>query len=88
MKIAVTGCNGAVGRAVVEQALKQGFEVVGIDLGEAPADELASRHGFQYIQADLCDYDANLKAFAGCDAVVALAARPNPGDYVWQTHNT
>jgi len=88
MKIAVTGCNGNVGRPVVACALRNGHEVVGIDRTDVPLTEDASNPNFQYIQADLRDYDTTLRVLTGCTGVVHLAACPNPGDFVAVTHNS
>ena len=91
MKIAVTGCNGSVGRRVVLCALKEGYQVSGVDWvdyqSHGDAAEARTNPNFTFIEADLRDYDTALKVLTGCDAVVHLAAYRNPGDYVWQTHN-
>ena len=92
MKIAVTGCNGRVGRRVVIHCLNEGHSVVGIDNSDPVFDEVAVRRAeaheaFSFIKVDLREYDAAVKTLEGCDAIVHLAAFPNPGDYVWQTHN-
>lgn len=91
MKIAVTGCNGNVGKRVVLHALKEGHDVVGIDFTVQPEhDDVSTANGherFNYVKADLRDFDATLEVLRGCDAVAALAAFPNPGDFLWKTHN-
>ncbi len=74
MKLAVTGGNGGIGRAIVEQALARGDEVVSIDRTE-PGEP---RPGVRQVQADIADYDAVLAALAGCDAVIHMAAIPFP----------
>lgn len=74
MKLAITGGSGGIGRAIVEQALARGDEVVSIDRSE-PA---APRAGLRQVQADIADYDAVLAALAGCDAVIHMAAIPFP----------
>ena len=79
MKIAVTGANGRIGSAIVRMALGQGHQVVPID-----------RAGNNVITADVTDYDALVSAFAGCDAVVHMAAIPRPGlapDHVVHNNN-
>ncbi|KAH8117947.1 NAD-binding protein [Phellopilus nigrolimitatus] len=92
MKIAVTGCNGRVGRRVVLYALKEGHEVVGIDCSDTSGHEdvvqALAQKDFAYIKADLRDYDRTLEVLSGCQGIAHLAAYPNPGDYVWQTHNS
>jgi len=90
MKIAVTGSNGRVGKRVVAHALKEGHEVVGIDIADAPSDLLEERDHpqFKYISADLSDYDTTLKVLEGAEGIVQLAALAGPEDYVVKTHNT
>ena len=87
MRLAITGCTGRVGQRVVLAALKQGHSVVGIDT--VPGDlEFKNDPKFTFIQTDLRNYAGAYNALQGCDAVVQLAACPNPGDYVAETHNT
>lgn len=69
-KVAVTGGSGRLGRHVLER-LKGICEVVAVDLVPPPP-------GFAFAGVDVTDYDALKGAFAGCDAVVHLAAIPNP----------
>lgn len=79
MKIAITGSSGAVGRAVCATALARGHTVVGLDLVEAP--EIAELPGFTFTPADTSDYDLLVAQFAGCDAVIHLAAIAAPFEY-------
>jgi UDP-glucose 4-epimerase len=74
MKIAVTGGSGKIGRAITEMGLAQGHQIVSIDR-VAPADPLP---GVAYHVADCADYDALVAAFAGCDAMIHMAAIPHP----------
>jgi UDP-glucose 4-epimerase len=74
MKLAVTGGKGGIGRAIVQQALARGDEVVSIDRGGPDA---AARN-VRYVVADVTDYDAMVAALAGCDAVIHMAAIPFP----------
>lgn len=74
MRIAITGANGKVGSGIVTAALAAGHEVVAIDRAPAPAPHPGRRD----IIADLADYDGLLRAFAGCDGLIHLAAIPNP----------
>ena len=71
-KIAVTGGSGKAGRAVVRDLLEHGYEVVNVDI-VPPAQPLA-----RFCQADLTDLGEVVEAFDGVDAVVHLAAIPNP----------
>ncbi|KAF8589956.1 NAD(P)-binding protein [Ramaria rubella] len=86
MKIAVTGCNGSVGRVTVRHVLEAGHSVVGID--QAAPTSLPQHPHFSYIQADLCDYQEALISLNGCDAVLHLAGIPNPQDFLVVAHNT
>ncbi|TCD64920.1 hypothetical protein EIP91_003456 [Steccherinum ochraceum] len=89
MKLAVTGCNGSVGRRVVIAALTRGWTVVGIDHREVEEDlEFATDPNFSFLEIDLRDYTKALDALRGADAVVQLAAVRTPEDYVVVAHNT
>lgn len=75
MRIAVTGSEGWVGRAVVAAALAQRHTVVAIDQSTAqpPAHPNVTFRGVDVtVHADLA------RAAAGCDALVHLAAFPSP----------
>jgi nucleoside-diphosphate-sugar epimerase len=85
MRIAVTGGNGRVGRAIVEMALAQGNEVVSIDQTSPP--DITQPH-FSFIQAHLSDYEEFVKAIRGCDALIHMAAIPAPRHHPdHQVHN-
>jgi nucleoside-diphosphate-sugar epimerase len=74
MKIAVTGGSGGIGRAITDAGLAQRHAIVSIDRVD-PAEPV---QGVTYIRADAVDYDAMVTAFAGCDAVIHMAAIPHP----------
>jgi nucleoside-diphosphate-sugar epimerase len=74
MKIALTGGSGSIGRAIIAQALRRGDTIVNIDR-VAPTEE---QEGVRFILADMSDYDSLVSAFAGCDAVIHMAAIPSP----------
>lgn len=85
MKIAVTGGRGRIGHAITGGALAKGHSVVNIDRvspfaapapGREPLPVLSG--AVSYVTADVDDYDALVKAFAGCDAVIHMAAIPAP----------
>jgi nucleoside-diphosphate-sugar epimerase len=63
MRIAVTGSEGTLGRAVVELARLWGHEVVGVDRASG---------------VDVTDFGALRFAVDGCDALVHLAAHIHP----------
>jgi nucleoside-diphosphate-sugar epimerase len=87
MKIAITGCNGEVGRRVVLWALKEGHTVVGADCIVAQDAEFYSNPAFSFHQVDLKDFDAALKIFEGSGAIIQLAAFRQPMDYMVKVHN-
>ena len=73
MRIAVTGSTGWVGKFVVKELMSHGHVAVGVDL-RSPEEEISEFH-----TADVLDVESLVKAFAGCDAVIHLAAVPDPG---------
>lgn len=73
MRVLVTGGIGAVGKAVVERLIHSGWDVRVID---RRADfEMA---GIDYQTCDITNYADVREKVRGCDAVVHLAAIPNP----------
>lgn len=74
MHLAVTGGRGRIGAAVIKLALSQGHRLVNIDR-EAPAE---AQSEVCYINADLTDYAAFERAIRGCEALIHLAAIPQP----------
>ena len=75
MKIAITGGSGNVGRAIVAEAVRQGHDVTNIDRVAPPEPQ----PGVPFVAAEMSDYDALVRSFAGCDAVIHMAAIPSPG---------
>lgn len=73
-KIVVTGGSGKAGRAVVNDLLAHGCEVINVDMAK-PAES----GGARFIQADLTDLGQTYDVMRGADAVVHLAAIPAPG---------
>lgn len=66
----VTGATGCVGRAVVEVALRDGWNVLGL-ARSAPTIPLPE--GVEFARADVRDATAVARAAAGCDAIVHAA---------------
>ncbi|ROV99595.1 hypothetical protein VPNG_07743 [Cytospora leucostoma] len=85
MKIAITGARGSVGQEVVKLCAKEGHQTVQINRSEQEYDGTPNS---EMRTADTAtDYDAAVEAFRGCDAVIHLAAVPNPlGKPDWQVH--
>jgi UDP-glucose 4-epimerase len=88
MRIAVTGGSGGIGRAIIDMAVAQGHHPVRID--RVPPPEGASHLNLPFVELDLADYDAVLRAFQGCDAIVHMGAIPSPGhlpDHIVHNNN-
>ena len=75
MKIAVTGATGLLGNATAKHLLAQGHEVIAVD---RRAGEIAPGH--QVIVGDLTNLSFCDSFMQGVEAVIHLAAIPNPTD--------
>lgn len=102
MKIAITGASGTVsslqsrqlfivlttikvGQAVVKLVAEAGHSSVQIDLRKTPHKETANS---EMRTADCGDYHGFLKALKDCDALIHLAAIPNPEHHEeWEVHS-
>lgn len=89
MKVVVTGSRGKVGRATVQAFVDAGHEVTGVDLVRPVFDAGVVVPG-RYVMADLTDAGSAYSVVAGADAVVHVAAIPqptgNPPHVVFQTN--
>jgi nucleoside-diphosphate-sugar epimerase len=89
MKVVVTGSRGKVGRATVQAFVDQGHDVLGVDLVRPVFDAGVVVPG-RYQMADLTDAGSAYSVVAGADAVVHVAAIPqptgNPPHIVFQTN--
>lgn len=85
-RILITGGQGFVGRALVEQFAEQGHEVVCADLKTD-----AFRQDVRFIQLDIRDADAVLKACEGVDSIIHNASlvhtKQNRVDDVWAVNH-
>ena len=72
-KIAVTGGSGGAGRYVVEELIDKGYDVVNLDMAQPRFESNA-----HFIAVNMTDYGSVFSAMHGCDAVVHLAANPEP----------
>ncbi|KAF8150631.1 hypothetical protein B0H34DRAFT_146093 [Crassisporium funariophilum] len=90
MKLVITGCNGIVGRRVVKLALERGHTVLGLDITPQPdpKDDWTNTQEYTFKQVDLRDFDVVLAVLEGYEAVIHLAAYPNPHDYKATAHNS
>lgn len=79
MKIAITGASGTVGKEVVKLCADKGYHTVQIDRIDTEND--ANIPNTEMRTADAATSFEDLReAFRGCDAVIHLAAIPNPVD--------
>jgi nucleoside-diphosphate-sugar epimerase len=84
-KVVVTGGSGKAGRATVRELLENGYEVLNIDI--VPPRESIS----PYLAVDLMQFGETAEALHGAEAVVHLAANPNPTGWTEERmfrHNT
>ena len=84
-KVVVTGGSGKAGRATIYELLNRGYEVLNIDI--APPREQICR----YQTVNLMELGETIEALSGYDAVVHLAANPNPSGWTEERmfrHNT
>lgn len=76
--IGITGARGTVGQEVTKLCAEKGYRTVQINRSEGGYVDVPNS---EERVADLAgSFDATLKAFKGCDAVIHLAAIPNPVD--------
>ncbi len=73
-RVLVTGGNGKLGRWVGRELRDHGCEVVSVDRS-LPAER---EPGIHHREVDMADLGQVVGAAAGCDAVIHLAAIPNP----------
>jgi nucleoside-diphosphate-sugar epimerase len=78
MKIAVTGGNGSMGRALLPHLLEQGHQVVSIDRALPSATGLLGGPGLNFMVANVTDFGQVVACLRGCQAVVHLAAHISP----------
>src|SRR5262245_9103876 len=72
MRIVVTGGSGHIGRAIVDDLIDHGHQVIN-------ADRLPGVGAALSRLVDLEDFGQVISVLSGCDAVVHAAAIPRPG---------
>ena len=72
-RVVVTGGSGKAGRAVVDDLVASGHDVLNVDM-VAPRQEVG-----RFQRADLTDLGEAIEVLRGADSVVHLAAIPAPG---------
>ncbi|MBX6722244.1 MAG: NAD-dependent epimerase/dehydratase family protein, partial [Dactylosporangium sp.] len=77
MKVLVTGSAGFIGGYVVEELLRRGHEVVGLDNYSkyGPVSRSYDNHpGYRFVEGDARDTDLLRELLADCDHFIAGAA--------------
>jgi len=77
MKVLITGAHGKVGRAATQAMIDAGHEVLTTDLTR-PGFERKPEGAPKYMRADLTDAGEAYSVVRGVDAVVHIAAIPEP----------
>jgi 2-alkyl-3-oxoalkanoate reductase len=72
MRVLVTGAGGFLGRAIVERLMARGDQVHGVQRSAAPDLE---RLGVTLFRGDLSDPELAMRASAGCEAIIHVAAK-------------
>ncbi|MBP1994275.1 NAD-dependent epimerase/dehydratase family protein [Paenibacillus eucommiae] len=79
-RVAVTGGNGILGSQVVDHLSKRGYVSVILDRNEGISGK--HRHHDVHVKSvDLNDYAAVEQALEGCDALIHIAAIPDPAHH-------
>ena len=80
-KILLTGCNGFVGRHVVKELTKAGYDVVGLDIGDSKHPDLCGISNFSYTKGSFGDVVCleTLLAVSHFDTVFHFAWRGSAG---------
>ena len=85
-RVVVTGGSGKAGRAVVNDLVTSGYEVLNVGISPHPRD------GAQFLTGDITDMCQTISAFEGADAIVHLAAISAPRlrtpEVTFQINNT
>ncbi len=74
----VTGSTGRAGKYIVEDLLKYGYDVVGIDKNPPGGTNAIRSQDYIFKTVDVTDFGQVLSAMKNCDAVIHMAAIPNP----------
>ncbi|KAI0966541.1 hypothetical protein F4678DRAFT_484159 [Xylaria arbuscula] len=80
MRVFITGASGNIGKAVTQELLSHGHQVLGLARSDAAADEL-KRLGADVQRGTLTDLDILQKSASECDAVVHLGFVHDLEDY-------
>ncbi len=72
MNVVVTGGSGRAGQYIIPEMIAHGHMVTNADLRPGP------EQGARFVSTDVTDYGQVVSAMGGADAVVHMAAIPNP----------
>ena len=92
MRVLVTGGSGNVGHFVIDELYRCGHSVVNADMVRVGTTGKSNTPAFAemrqrwpdrptFLQVDVTNYGQVISSMDGCDAVVALAARPSNANY-------
>ena len=74
----VTGSTGRAGPYIVADLIEHGYDVIGVDQ-TSPAGTYQRRVvGYRFKTVDVTDFGQVVSAMKDCDAVIHMAAIPNP----------
>lgn len=77
-KVLVTGSAGRAGTYIVEDLLGSDYEVVGVDTNPPRGTNAIRSQPYTFRLVDVTDFGQVLSVMKGCDAVIHMAAIPNP----------
>lgn len=74
----VTGSAGRAGEYIIKDLLEHGYDVVGVDQNTPGGTNIQRGLDYTFKTVDVTDFGQVLSAMKGCDAVIHMAAIPNP----------
>lgn len=74
----VTGATGRAGEYIIKDLLDHGYDVVGVDKNAPGGTNAVRSQDYIFKTADVTDFGQVLSTMKGCDAVIHMAAIPNP----------
>ena len=74
----VTGSTGRAAKYIVKDLLEHGYDVVGVDQNAPGGTNAIKAQGYAFKIIDVTDFGQVISSMKGCDAVIHMAAIPNP----------
>jgi UDP-glucose 4-epimerase len=74
----VTGSTGRAGEYIVKDLLANGYDVVGVDKNPPGGTNTQRSQAYTFKTVDVTNFGQVLSAMKNCDAVIHMAAIPNP----------